>query len=80
MKVGVINCTQVAIEHMSIEKGGRGGIIANVSSVCGLDGLFSDPISAATKHAVVGFTRSLGVSIQIYFKIFMRLKLWVFQD
>lgn len=48
---------------MSIEKGGHGGIIVNVSSVCGLDALFANPIYTATKHAVIGFTRSLGVSM-----------------
>lgn len=63
IQVGVINFTQVAVDFMSIEKGGRGGIIANVSSLCGVDALFANPVYTATKHAVVGFTRSLGVSI-----------------
>jgi len=57
--MGVITSTQTAIEHMSIEKGGRGGLIVNVASVVGLDGLFSAPLYTASKHAIVGFTRSL---------------------
>lgn len=62
-KVGLIHATQTAVELMSIENGGRGGIVANVASVCGLDYIFGVPIYNATKHAVVGFTRSLAVSI-----------------
>lgn len=62
LKLGTINCTQVAIDLMSLEKGGKGGIIANVASTVGLDIFFFQPIYNATKHAVIGFTRSLGVS------------------
>lgn len=62
-KLGVIYCTQTAVNLMSREKGGNGGIIVNVSSVCGLDSVFAQPIYNATKHGIVGFTRSLGVSI-----------------
>jgi len=58
--IGTINCTQTAVELMSVEKGGQGGIIANVASVVGLDPYLGHPIYNATKHAVVGFTRSLG--------------------
>lgn len=50
-----------AIECMSKEKGGRGGIIVNTASVLGLDKIFSMPAYVATKHAVIGFTRCLGV-------------------
>lgn len=47
---------------MSIEKGGKGGIIANVASVYGLDPCFAHPIYNATKFAIIGLTRSFGVS------------------
>lgn len=44
---------------MSIEKGGRGGTIVNMASVCGLDEHFWAPVYCASKHGVVGFTKSL---------------------
>lgn len=57
--LGVIYGTQAALEHMSVEKGGKGGIIANIASVLGLDTLFSIPVYTATKHAVTGYTAAL---------------------
>lgn len=57
--LGVIYGTQAALEHMSVEKGGKGGIIANIASVLGLDTLFSVPVYTATKHAVIGYTAAL---------------------
>lgn len=48
---------------MNVKNGGRGGIIVNVASTLGLDILSFQPIYTATKHGVVGFTRSLGVNI-----------------
>lgn len=57
--IGVINSTQVALEHMSVEKGGRGGFIVNIASVLGLDYVYTIPLYNASKHAVVGYTRSM---------------------
>lgn len=59
---GVINSTLAAMKYMAVEKEGKGGIIANMSSVVGLDPSFMMPIYSATKHGIVGFTRSLSVS------------------
>lgn len=48
---------------MNLKAGGRGGLIVNVSSVAGIDCVqFSSPVYNATKHGVVAFTRSMGVS------------------
>lgn len=58
-KFGVIYGTQVALDHMAIEKGGRGGMIVNVASICGFDYFFNIPAYVASKHAVVGYTRCL---------------------
>lgn len=58
-----MHSTYIAIERMSVEKGGKGGIIANVASIAGLDYLFNAPAYTATKHAIIGFTRALGVSM-----------------
>lgn len=52
---------------MNLKNGGRGGLIINVSSVAGIDCVqFSSPVYNATKHGVVAFTRTMGVS-NIYF-------------
>lgn len=59
---GVINGTEAAVELMSKEKGGKGGIICNIASTVGLDCIVSQPYYNATKHAVMGFAKTLGVS------------------
>lgn len=48
-----------AIEHMGIENGGRGGMIINMASVLGLFPTSCAPVYSASKHGVIGFTRSL---------------------
>ncbi|KAL5292265.1 Pdh family protein [Megaselia abdita] len=63
---GVINSTLAAMKYMGVENDGKGGIIANMSSVVGLDPNFMMPTYCATKHGIVGFTRSL--SDEFYWK------------
>lgn len=60
---GMMNSTLNAMKIMSIEHGGKGGIICNMSSVVGLDPMFLVPIYAATKAGIINFTRCLGVSL-----------------
>lgn len=67
-----------AIECMSKEKGGEGGIIVNTASVLGLDKMFSMPAYVATKHAVIGFTRCLGVSYPFFFFISNLLLVFIY--
>lgn len=57
--LGVINGTEVALQHMAVDKGGRGGAIFNIASVLGLDTHCNVPVYTATKHAVVGYTTAL---------------------
>lgn len=57
--IGVMNGTQIALDHMSVAKGGQGGLIVNIASVLGLDYFYTMPIYNASKHAVVGYTRSM---------------------
>lgn len=57
---GMINSTLAGMKHMSKENGGPGGLIANMSSVVGLDPMFLLPVYSSTKHAIIGFTRCLG--------------------
>lgn len=44
---------------MRIDKGGKGGIVVNIASITSLGAHFWLPIYAGSKHAVLGFTRSL---------------------
>lgn len=67
---GMINSTFAAMKYMGIENEGKGGIIANMSSVVGLDPSFIMPTYCATKHGIVGFTRSLSVSLELFLIIF----------
>ncbi|KAL4219265.1 hypothetical protein ACF0H5_021847 [Mactra antiquata] len=56
--LGVMRGTMIAIEHMRKDRGGKGGLIINVSSTAGLFPVFFMPSYAASKYGVVGFTRS----------------------
>ncbi|KAM8710897.1 hypothetical protein ACLKA7_017512 [Drosophila subpalustris] len=57
---GIINSTLSALQYMSKEHGGNGGIVVNMSSVVGLDPLFIIPVYGATKAGIINFTRCLG--------------------
>lgn len=59
IQIGLANCCEVGIDHMSIEKNGKGGTIVNIASVVGLSPFFNLPAYTASKHAIVGYTRSL---------------------
>ncbi|CAG8614861.1 1706_t:CDS:2 [Ambispora gerdemannii] len=53
---GVIEGTQLAIPYL---KKRGGGVIINTASMSGLYPLKTSPVYAATKHGIIGFTRSL---------------------
>uniref|UniRef100_A0A672GJP3 15-hydroxyprostaglandin dehydrogenase [NAD(+)] n=1 Tax=Salarias fasciatus TaxID=181472 RepID=A0A672GJP3_SALFA len=59
---GVIRVGFVALEHMNKLTGGRGGVIVNTASLAGLAPRPVFPAYAATKHGVVGFTRSMAAA------------------
>lgn len=54
--------TLLALERMGTNKGGSGGVVVNISSIVGLKSNPFGPVYSASKHAIVGLTRSLGVS------------------
>jgi len=56
---GVVNSTLIGIDLMRKDEGMRGGTIVNIASITALGGHFWLPIYAGSKHAVLGFTRSL---------------------
>ncbi|XP_038053291.1 15-hydroxyprostaglandin dehydrogenase [NAD(+)]-like [Patiria miniata] len=58
---GTIAGTFSAIKYMGSEAGGKGGKIINVASLAGLGPAVFMPVYAASKHAIVGLTKSLAV-------------------
>lgn len=61
-QLGLINSSLLALEHMDQTKGGRGGLVVNISSVAGLQPTPLMAIYSAAKHGVTAFTRGLAVS------------------
>ncbi|BFF99702.1 alcohol dehydrogenase [Drosophila madeirensis] len=57
--LGVIQSTLAALEYMDKSKGGRGGLIVNISSVAGLQPTALMAIYSAAKTGVTTFTRSM---------------------
>ncbi|XP_070164237.1 15-hydroxyprostaglandin dehydrogenase [NAD(+)]-like [Polyergus mexicanus] len=55
----LIRSSYLALDHMGKYKGGRGGLIVNISSILGLTVHPPAPVYTATKHAVLGFSQSL---------------------
>lgn len=64
--VGLINTTMVAMKHMDKTQGGRGGVIVNIASVLGLEPAHGIAVYTASKHGVIGFTRSM--AHEVYYK------------
>ncbi|XP_031770928.1 uncharacterized protein LOC100865898 [Apis florea] len=56
---GIVYGTILGLHTMGKYKGGNGGIIVNMSSVAGLEGIPIAPIYGGTQYAIVGFTQSL---------------------
>ncbi|KAK9502406.1 hypothetical protein O3M35_011188 [Rhynocoris fuscipes] len=57
---GVIRGTLLALRFMGRDRGGRGGTVVITGSTLGLRPCACVPIYTATKHAIIGFTRSFG--------------------
>jgi len=60
--MAVMAGTELALERMGVDKGGRGGLIVNTASLAGIvPGWHRESYSYfASKHAVVSLTRTLG--------------------
>lgn len=63
--VGLINTTLKALNYMDKSQGGRGGVVVNIASVLGLEPAHGIATYTASKHGVIGFTKSL--AHEIYF-------------
>ncbi|XP_055914635.1 alcohol dehydrogenase-like [Eupeodes corollae] len=64
--LGLIHTTMNMIPYMDMANGGRGGMIVNIASVLGLEPGPMLAIYTASKHGVMGFSRS--ISDEHYFK------------
>jgi NAD(P)-dependent dehydrogenase (short-subunit alcohol dehydrogenase family) len=58
----VVRGTLLGLQYMGKDKGGKGGVVVTTASIAGLAPYAFSPIYAATKHAIIGLTRSFGVS------------------
>ncbi|XP_068125231.1 15-hydroxyprostaglandin dehydrogenase [NAD(+)] [Hyperolius riggenbachi] len=63
--ISVIRGTYIALELMSKKNGGQGGVIINISSLAGLTPAAYQPVYSASKHGVIGFTRSIAALASI---------------
>ncbi|XP_022329778.2 15-hydroxyprostaglandin dehydrogenase [NAD(+)]-like [Crassostrea virginica] len=61
----VIRGSQLGLEYMRKDRGGQGGVIVNVSSMAGIYPVAFGPVYAASKHGVIGFTRSMGLHPEV---------------
>lgn len=50
---------------MSKQNGGEGGIIINMSSLAGLMPVAQQPVYCASKHGIIGFTRSAAMAANL---------------
>uniref|UniRef100_A0A1I8NR43 Alcohol dehydrogenase n=1 Tax=Stomoxys calcitrans TaxID=35570 RepID=A0A1I8NR43_STOCA len=62
---GVLHSSMIALKYMDKSKGGRGGVIANISSVAGIEASGMFAIYSAAKHGVTAFSRAM--SNPLYF-------------
>ncbi|KAG8222446.1 hypothetical protein J437_LFUL002181 [Ladona fulva] len=81
---GVIRGTLLALKFMGKDRNasGRGGIVIVTGSNVGIRPYVSVPIYTATKHALIGLTRSFGYfySLDEYMTLYMVVKILFLQD
>ncbi|GFR10677.1 15-hydroxyprostaglandin dehydrogenase [Trichonephila clavata] len=58
--VGTIFGCRAVLKYMGKSNGGKGGFVINISSIAGLLPESAIPVYAASKHGIVGLTRSYG--------------------
>lgn len=62
---GTTRGTLLALEHMRTDKGGKGGVIINISSAAGLNVNPLSPVYSATKAGIIALTRSLAMNSEV---------------
>lgn len=63
--VSVISGTYLGMDYMSKQNGGEGGVIINMASLAGLIAAAQQPVYCASKHGIVGFTRSVAMAADL---------------
>lgn len=63
--VSVISGTYLGLDYMSKQNGGEGGVIINMSSLAGLMPVAQQPVYSASKHGIIGFTRSAAMAANL---------------
>ncbi|KAM8940428.1 15-hydroxyprostaglandin dehydrogenase [NAD(+)] [Pelodytes ibericus] len=63
--ISVIRGTYNGLQLMNKNNGGHGGVIINISSLAGLTPAAYQPVYSASKHGVIGFTRSIAALASI---------------
>ncbi|KAI4471363.1 15-hydroxyprostaglandin dehydrogenase [nad(+)] [Holotrichia oblita] len=58
---GTVYGCLLAWDYLQKYRSGNEGVIVNIASITGLTSFMSIPVYAATKHAVVGLSKSMGV-------------------
>lgn len=71
---GAIRGTLLALQFLGKDKGGHGGVVINIGSAVSFRPQISTPIYTATKHAVLGLSRSCGVRYTLLFSRFPKFK------
>ncbi|XP_058459169.1 alcohol dehydrogenase-like [Malaya genurostris] len=64
--IGLIDCTTIMFDLMAKNKSGNGGVVINIASVAGLEPSQVCAVYGASKFGVIGFTRCLGQSEQLW--------------
>jgi len=59
----MVNTAMLAMQYMSRNTGGHGGILVNVSQHSDIRNTAQLPVYTATKHAIIGLSQSLSVII-----------------
>lgn len=57
----MVSTAMLAVQYMSRDMGGHGGILVNVSQHMDIRNTPQLPVYTATKHAVIGLSQSLSV-------------------
>ncbi|XP_071451819.1 uncharacterized protein [Hetaerina americana] len=52
--------TALAMKYLGKDNGGKGGVVVNIASVLGLKPYAGCPMYCATKHAIIGLSRTYG--------------------
>ncbi|XP_069687834.1 15-hydroxyprostaglandin dehydrogenase [NAD(+)]-like isoform X2 [Periplaneta americana] len=56
---GVVRGTQLAMDYMGKDKGGKGGTVVNIASVAGLGLRSASPVYDGSKYFVVGYSQAM---------------------